>query len=96
MSSQELQVGQYVKSKAGRDKDRIFIIIKIVNEQYVQIADGNTRTLEKPKTKKVKHLKPLSLISELTVQAIHNGTNPTNSMLKKEISGASMSSSKEE
>jgi ribosomal protein L14E/L6E/L27E len=52
----DLRVGQIVKSKAGRDKGRIFIITEIVDDIYVKVCDGELRKVSKPKLKKIKHL----------------------------------------
>jgi ribosomal protein L14E/L6E/L27E len=52
----DLRVGQIVKSKAGRDKGRIFIIAEIVDDINVKICDGELRKVSKPKLKKIKHL----------------------------------------
>ena len=52
----DLKIGQIVKSKAGRDKERIFLICQVVDEQFVLVCDGNLRKLNNPKKKKVKHL----------------------------------------
>jgi len=52
----DLKIGQIVKSKAGRDKDKIYIISQILDEQYVLVCDGDLRKLSSPKKKKVKHL----------------------------------------
>lgn len=52
----DIDLGQVVKSKAGRDKNKIFIIIEIVDNDYVMIVDGKSRKLENPKKKKIKHL----------------------------------------
>jgi ribosomal protein L14E/L6E/L27E len=52
----DLRVGQIVKSKAGRDKGRIFIITEIVDDIYVKLCDGELRKVSKPKLKKIKHL----------------------------------------
>lgn len=49
-------LGVVVYSKAGRDIDRKFIIMDIINDEYVYIADGDLRKVEKPKRKKIKHL----------------------------------------
>jgi ribosomal protein L14E/L6E/L27E len=49
-------LGVVVYSKAGRDIDRKFIIMDIINEEYVYISDGDLRKVEKPKRKKIKHL----------------------------------------
>jgi len=84
-SSKELEIGQFVKSKAGRDKDRIFIVIEIVDEQFVKIADGDIRKLEKPKIKKIKHLIKLNFFSEDLNEKITNEKKITNVMLRKEV-----------
>lgn len=52
----DLRIGQVVKSKAGRDQGRIFIIVEIVDDIYVKICDGELRKVSKPKLKKIKHL----------------------------------------
>jgi len=49
-------LGQLVCSKAGRDKGKYFIILDIIDDNYVYICDGSLRTIEKPKKKKIKHL----------------------------------------
>ena len=51
------KVGSVVQSKAGRDKSKIFMVVKVQNEDYVLIADGEIKKLSKPKLKKIKHLK---------------------------------------
>jgi len=51
--------GKFVLSAAGRDKDRIFAVTDVIDESFVFIADGMLRKIEKPKKKKLKHLKIL-------------------------------------
>ncbi len=48
-------VGSFGISKAGHDKDHIYIIVK-EEKEYVYLADGLLRTLERPKKKKKKHV----------------------------------------
>lgn len=52
----DLKIGQIVKSKAGRDKGRIFLISEVLDEQFVLVSDGDLRKLSAPKKKKAKHL----------------------------------------
>lgn len=47
--------GYMARSLAGHDKDRYFIILEEQGE-YVTLADGKLRTVEKPKRKKKKHI----------------------------------------
>lgn len=49
--------GSVVVSTAGHDKGVIFAVVGLVNGDYALIADGKVRKLEKPKKKKLKHLK---------------------------------------
>ena len=85
LSTKEVTTGQFVKSKAGRDKDRVFIIISILDDEYVLVADGDLRRMENPKKKKSKHLSKYKLISD-TVKNNHlNLKKITNSIIKKEI-----------
>ena len=51
----EFKTGQVVLSKAGRDKDKPFVITGF-DENYVLICDGKERKLEKAKKKNPKHL----------------------------------------
>lgn len=52
----DLKIGQIVKSKAGRDKGRIFLICQVLDEQHVLVCDGDLRKLSSPKKKKAKHI----------------------------------------
>ncbi|MDO4662333.1 MAG: KOW domain-containing RNA-binding protein [Tissierellia bacterium] len=56
----DLICGQLVKSRCGRDKDRIFVIKEILDNDYVLLIDGYLRKLEKPKLKKIKHVKKIN------------------------------------
>jgi len=58
------QVGQIVFSKRGRDKGMPFVVLSILGE-YLYLADGEYRLLEKPKKKKIKHVQPTNSVSEL-------------------------------
>ncbi|MDR2267691.1 MAG: RNA-binding protein [Christensenellaceae bacterium] len=55
--AESLDVGSIAFSKSGRDSGRYYVIVEIVNADFVKIVDGKTRRLEKPKLKKLKHLK---------------------------------------
>ncbi|NLV88963.1 MAG: hypothetical protein GX021_06335 [Tissierellia bacterium] len=55
-SSDDIAIGQVVKSRAGRDKGRVFLVLEVIDDQYVLIVDGDLRKLENPKRKKLKHL----------------------------------------
>ena len=48
--------GVVVRSTAGRDEGRYFVVLSTENEDFVRIADGDLRKVEKAKLKRVKHL----------------------------------------
>ena len=50
--------GMLARSKAGRDKGCIYVIISVKNE-YVYLADGALRPLSRMKKKNVRHLQPI-------------------------------------
>ncbi len=52
-----IELGSVVFSKAGRDAGRFYIVTEIVSDEFVKIADGELRRIDKPKLKKIKHLK---------------------------------------
>lgn len=51
----DLTIGQIVFSKCGHDKGKAYIIIS-KSDEYLYLADGDIRTLEKTKKKKIKHV----------------------------------------
>ncbi|MEG1548558.1 MAG: KOW domain-containing RNA-binding protein [Clostridia bacterium] len=50
-------IGRVVISKAGRDMRRSFVVVGIADEGHLLIADGQTHRLDRPKKKKLKHLR---------------------------------------
>lgn len=63
-----LKAGQIVKSIAGHDKDSFYVLVD-VEKNYVTIADGKLRKLEKPKRKNVLHVRPTNTLLDLEVLA---------------------------
>nr|WP_242840808.1 KOW domain-containing protein [Clostridioides mangenotii] len=83
--SEDLSVGQVVKVSSGRDKGRLFFIVKIVDDEYVLIADGKKRKLVKPKLKKVKHLKKYNFINNEVKRKIISDQEITDCFLRAEL-----------
>jgi len=81
----EISIGQVVSSKSGRDKDRLFLVIDILDDKYVLIADGDLRKIEKPKKKKVKHLQKQNQINQDIKNAIENDEKIDNIYLRREL-----------
>ena len=58
-----LSVGSLVRAKAGRDKDKFFLV-KDVSEGFAYICDGKRRKLTNPKKKNLIHLELTNTIAE--------------------------------
>ncbi len=85
MRGYPIEPGRVVLSKCGRDGGRRFIIIQIIDDDFVLVADGSTHKLIKPKKKRVKHLKALKGSSGLVRESVLNGTALEDHMLRKEL-----------
>jgi ribosomal protein L14E/L6E/L27E len=62
-------IGCIVRSKAGRDVGKCYVIIDIHNE-YVYLVDGNIRTLDNPKKKNRKHIDRIGCVNQSLKEAI--------------------------
>lgn len=77
--------GDIVLSKAGRDKNKHFVVLEVIDEQFVLIADGDLRRVDNPKRKKCKHLENTGNRSERVLEKLGAGIRVTNPDLKKEL-----------
>lgn len=57
--------GRVVLSTQGRDEGRYFVVLEVIDENFVLMADGLTRKVDHPKKKKVKHLRPKPILVEV-------------------------------
>ena len=80
----ELSKADMIVSLAGRDKGQLFFVVD-TDEQYVYLADGKSRKLEKPKRKKRKHVQAAFQTESRIAEKIRNGEKVLNSELRKEL-----------
>jgi len=85
MSVTGLVPGQIVRSVAGHDKGGIFFVIKNIDDDYVLVADGDLRRIEKPKKKNVRHLQPFNKVNKVIAEKISAGVPIENFQLRKEL-----------
>ena len=60
----EIILGQIVISNAGHDRDSHLVVIGHEGENFVFVADGRLRTVEKPKRKKLRHVLRTDIYSQ--------------------------------
>lgn len=80
-----LAKGQLVKSMAGHDKGEYFLVYSIVDDNFVQIVNGKSRKLEKPKLKKIKHLSKINKISDVIDNIDSSDIQSQNKKIIREI-----------
>ena len=78
-------VGRVCLSKSGRDKDRYFMITQVIDENYVMIADGVMRKLNKTKKKKIKHLSMKPIVLDVIAGKLETGSKVFDAELKNAI-----------
>jgi len=52
----ELKPGQLVRSLAGRDKGKHYLVLRELDQKNVLLVDGRSRTVSRPKKKNKAHL----------------------------------------
>ena len=73
-----------VKSLNGRDEGKIFFALGIEDE-YVLLADGKGRKIEKPKRKKLKHVQFVAKSDCRVSEKIRNNEKISNSDLRRAL-----------
>jgi large subunit ribosomal protein L14e len=76
------RIGQYVVVTQGRDAGQYAIIIGVLDERFVLIADGEKRKFDRPKKKNINHLKLLNHISPEVQNSILETGRVTNGKLR--------------
>lgn len=79
----DLEIGQVVRSRAGRDKDKHYIVIGFEGER-VLVADGRARTVKQPKKKNLRHLQPYRFVIEEIKERIRQG-NLSDAVLREQL-----------
>lgn len=78
-------VGMFASSKAGHDKEKVYIIMK-EDAEYVYLVDGICKTLAKPKKKSKKHIQIIKKNADENVrQKLFNGEMLRDEEIKRAI-----------
>ena len=73
MNKLPVEIGSVVVSKAGRDQGRLFLVVGEVDDDFVLIANGDLRKMDRMKKKRRKHLKPTGDVVQALRDRISNG-----------------------
>ena len=80
----ELRKGMLAISKAGHDKDNWYVVLNIEGNCAL-LVNGENRTLDYPKKKKLKHLQPVNEAPENLQEKLKNKKAWTNEEVKRAI-----------
>ncbi len=80
----EVSRSDLVLSVAGRDKGMLFFVLD-TDGVYVSLADGKGRKVEKPKRKKLKHIRKVPRPDSTLTGRISAGEQILNSELRREL-----------
>jgi ribosomal protein L14E/L6E/L27E len=83
--NREPQIGRIAKVVRGRDSGKYAVIIAVVDERFVLIADGDKRKFDQPKKKNLMHLEIMDAISAEVVNSIAETGRVTNGKLRYAI-----------
>ncbi|SFF00457.1 KOW domain-containing RNA-binding protein [Alteribacillus iranensis] len=76
------EVGQIVHIKRGRDAGNFAIIIGIVDERFILLADGEKRKYDRAKKKNIHHVELCSYISDEVKRSIEDTGRVTNGKIR--------------
>lgn len=76
-------IGRVVYSLTGRDAGKYFIIVSVLDDEYVYLSDGDLRKIENPKKKKTKHLRFTDVYADEIRQLMFSGAKISNSKVNK-------------
>jgi len=80
----DIELSDIVISINGRDKGKPFFVVG-KEDLYALLCDGKSRKVDKPKRKKLKHIRFESKRECRTAVKIKNGDRITNSELRKAL-----------
>ncbi|NLU50799.1 MAG: RNA-binding protein [Syntrophomonadaceae bacterium] len=78
-------VGRLVFSRAGRDRGRALLVLKMLNDRLVMVVDGDLRTLENPKPKNLKHLQVTNRVARDVREKVARGDPLDNALIRRAI-----------
>ena len=80
----EIAKSDIVRSDAGRDRGKIFIVLAVEGE-YLLLADGKGRRVEAPKRKKRRHVLFVAADESRLADKIKRSEKITNSELRRTL-----------
>jgi ribosomal protein L14E/L6E/L27E len=84
-TAQGLRRGQMVRSTAGRDSGRYYLIVDLTKERPIRVADGVKHLIAGPKKKNLKHLRVTLAIAREIEEAFSAGETVSDTQIQTAI-----------
>lgn len=85
LSGSGLEDGRIVSSRAGRDRGRKFVVLKVLDERTVLVADGDLRKVANPKRKNIRHLIVHQGVVAPVREKLRAGQEPTDEEIRRAL-----------
>ena len=79
------ETGVVAVSRAGHDKGKAFVIVGRAEPEHVLLADGESRTVAKPKKKKLRHLHVEPKVASEVREKLLAGTPVSDAEIRKAL-----------
>ena len=79
-----IHISDVVVSTAGHDQGELFYVID-EDENYLMLANGKDRTLDKPKRKKRRHVQKVLRSETRVAEKLRHGDKVLNSELRRDL-----------
>ena len=80
----DYNISDVVKATAGRDQGKLFYVINM-EEQFLFLANGKDRPLDRPKRKKRKHVQMVLRSETRVAEKLRRGDKVLNSELRRDL-----------
>jgi len=79
-------LGRLAQVNKGREQGNLAIIIEVIDDRYVMLADGDKRKYDRPKKKNINHISLTSFISDEVRSSLLETGRVSNGKLRFAIS----------
>ncbi len=63
----------------------MFVVVGVVNERLLLLADGDLRKIENPKIKNIKHVQLTRMKADDVISYLNQGEKPDNHIIRKNL-----------
>lgn len=76
------RIGQIVRIKQGREAGQFAIVIEVIDDKFVMLADGDKRKYDRQKKKNINHIEAIDYISPEVRDSLLKTGRVTNGKLR--------------